>query len=80
MGAIIGRCANRIGNAEFALNGKIYHLDKNDGNNHLHGGFSGFDKKIWSVRNDSNCLMFTIESCCGEGGYPGNPKVSVDIY
>ena len=29
-GAIVGRCANRIGDAKFELNGKIFEIDKND--------------------------------------------------
>lgn len=48
-GVIVGRCANRIGGATFDLNGKTFLLDKNDGNNHLHGGFNGFEKKIWAA-------------------------------
>lgn len=42
-GGIIGRVANRISNGEFTLNGKTYRLDKNNGNNTLHGGKSGFN-------------------------------------
>lgn len=48
-GATIGRFANRIGGAAFDLNGKTYLLAKNDGENHLHGGLEGFNKKFWSV-------------------------------
>ncbi len=49
-GAVVGRCANRIGGAKFELNGKVFNLDKNDGGkNHLHGGFNGFEKKIWAA-------------------------------
>lgn len=44
-GAIIGRVANRIGDAHFTLNGKTYELYANNGKNHLHGGKEGFDKK-----------------------------------
>jgi aldose 1-epimerase len=36
-GALVGRVANRIANARFVLDGKAYHLFKNDGNNTLHG-------------------------------------------
>ena len=79
-GAIVGRCANRIGGASFELNGKIYALDKNDGGkNHLHGGFNGFEKKIWAAEITSDGLKLSVESPDGEGGYPGNLKIDV-IY
>ena len=79
-GAIVGRCANRIGGANFKLNGKIFKLDKNDGGkNHLHGGFNGFEKKIWVAEIISDGLKLSIESPDGEGGYPGNFKADV-IY
>ena len=49
VGATIGRVGNRIGGAVFSLNGKTYQLAKNDGENQLHGGIEGFDRKIWSM-------------------------------
>ena len=80
IGAIVGRCANRIGGAKFELNGKIYEIDKNDaGKNHLHGGFNGFEKKIWSAEIVGDGLKMTVETPDGEGGYPGNLKATV-IY
>src|SRR5581483_679480 len=48
-GAVIGRYANRIGNARFSLDGHEYKLFANDGKNTLHGGKRGFDKRVWSV-------------------------------
>lgn len=79
-GAIVGRCANRIGDATFMLNGKKYELDKNNGNNHLHGGFSGFESKIWEAEIlTENSLKLSLFSPDGEGGYPANLKVEV-IY
>ncbi len=79
-GAVVGRCANRIGGAKFELNGKIFEIDKNDGGkNHLHGGFNGFEKKIWSAEILPEGLKLSVESPDGEGGYPGNFKAEV-IY
>ncbi len=48
-GALIGRYANRIANGVFTLKGVTYCLDANNGANTLHGGFKGFDTKIWTV-------------------------------
>ncbi|XBI36257.1 hypothetical protein VPH35_121804 [Triticum aestivum] len=49
-GGLIGRVANRIANARFTLDGKVYRLVPNDGNNTLHGGHRGFDKVVWTVK------------------------------
>lgn len=37
IGAIVGRVANRIGGAQFTLNGTHYKLVANEGKNMLHG-------------------------------------------
>lgn len=49
-GATIGRYANRIGNASFKLNNKIYNISPNESPNHLHGGNKGFDKKYGIIK------------------------------
>ena len=48
LGATIGRVGNRIGGAQFSLNGKTYRLADNDNGNCLHGGVRGFDKCLWN--------------------------------
>ena len=77
LGATIGRVGNRIGKAEFSLNGKTYVLDKNDGENHLHGGKEGFDKKFWRMAAQDESLLCWRTSPDGEENYPGNLKVQV---
>ena len=49
-GCLVGRVGNRIANARFTLEGVEYVLAQNDGQNHLHGGIAGFDKKLWSAQ------------------------------
>src|SRR5260370_8930756 len=49
-GGTVGRYANRIGGGQFSIGGKTYTLPKNNGNNTLHGGIVGFNKKIWKPR------------------------------
>lgn len=78
MGAICGRCANRIGKGKFSLAGKDYTLAVNNGPNHLHGGITGFSKVVWDVvQFSSTSLRLEYLSPDGEEGYPGNLKVSV---
>ena len=77
LGATIGRVGNRIGGAEFSLNGKTYPLAKNDGENHLHGGIKGFDKQMWNVEVREDALVCSRLSPDGEEGYPGNLWVRV---
>jgi aldose 1-epimerase len=80
-GAIIGRCANRIENASFELNGVEYKLSKNFGNHLIHGGFVGFDKVVWQgdiIKKDSEeTLQLTYTSKDGEEGFPGELKVKI---
>ncbi|SPF54562.1 Aldose 1-epimerase [Candidatus Sulfopaludibacter sp. SbA4] len=80
-GAIIGRYGNRIGNATFKLDGKVYNLPKNDGDNTLHGGPEGFDKRVWKAKTgggaDGPSLELTYTSKDGEMGFPGALSATV---
>lgn len=77
-GATVGRNANRIGNASYALNGKTYELDKNDGNNNLHSGLDFYSFRIWDVKNTTeNSITFSLHSPDGDQGYPGALDVDV---
>jgi aldose 1-epimerase len=76
-GAIIGRYANRIADARFALHGREYRLARNEGNNSLHGGVRGFDKRCWSTQEIENGICLTYTSPDQEEGYPGNLEAQV---
>ena len=72
-GAVCGRYGNRIADARFPLSGEVMTLDANEPPNHLHGGFHGFDLKVWAAEPDSasNAIRFAAISEDGEGGFPG---------
>ncbi len=80
-GAIIGRYGNRIANGRFTLNGTEYQLATNDGDNHLHGGVEGFDKKVWKMAPftsaNSAGVALTLVSPDGDQGYPGTLTTTV---
>lgn len=76
-GALVGRYANRIANGRFVLDGHTYQLTQNDGQNSLHGGRLGFDKRLWQARTDGNGLVLTYVSPDGEEGYPGTLTATV---
>ena len=79
-GAAIGRYGNRIKNGQFSINGQIYHLSKNIGADNLHGGFKGFDKKVWQVvsfKENENVLELHCQSADGEEGFPGNLETTI---
>ena len=80
-GAIVGRYANRIANARFTLNGKVYHVPANDGRNSLHGGTVGFDKVLWDAQPiqapGAVGIVLTHTSPAGDQGYPGTLQAKV---
>jgi aldose 1-epimerase len=76
-GCVVGRYANRIAKGEFQLDGQTYTLAKNNGPNTLHGGLKGFDKVVWSGKQEGAAVTLTYTSEDGEEGYPGNVTITV---
>lgn len=78
-GCIVGRTCNRIGGAKFTIDGTEYKVSANAGSFQLHGGFSGFDKKLWKASEieapDATGLLLEYLSPDGEEGFPGNLQV-----
>jgi aldose 1-epimerase len=74
-GATVGRYGNRIAKGRFTLDGSTYQIPINNGENALHGGTIGFDKKVWKakvVQTDQVVgVAFTYVSPDGEMGFPG---------
>ena len=75
-GCIVGRVANRIAGGKFSLEGEDFTLAQNNGNNSLHGGLKGFDKRAWIGFTDSeDSVTFSYVSEDGEEGYPGEQSI-----
>ncbi|MEL7602314.1 MAG: aldose epimerase family protein [Bacillota bacterium] len=73
----VGRVCGRIPGARFLVNGAPYEVAANDGQNHLHGGNVGFNKRLWSANIHDDGVTFSRVSPDGEEGYPGTLHVSV---
>ena len=77
LGATVGRYGNRIRRGQFRLNGTAYQVDCNEQANHLHGGRSGWDTKIWTAQPHADGLGITFDTVSpdGEMGFPGMCEV-----
>ncbi len=84
-GAVIGRCGNRLAHGRFVLDGRAYQLATNNEPGgrpcHLHGGLSGFDRKLWRAEPfrsaEGPSVLLHYRSPAGEEGYPGTLDVTV---
>lgn len=73
LGASIGRYANRIANSRYTFAGETVELEPSQGNNQLHGGPNGFDKRRWQIVNQNDRqVLFALTSDDGDQGFPGN--------
>lgn len=72
---LVGRYANRMTDAQFALDGVEYRLDANLPPHHLHGGRTGFGLRRWRGEVDGDAIVLRLDSPDGDAGYPGNLDV-----
>ena len=80
-GAVFGRVANRIAQAQFTLDGKVFNVTRNSGQHHIHGGAKNFSRVIWQAAVPANAkapaVELTYTAADGEEGFPGKLNVSV---
>lgn len=76
-GATPGRCANRIADGKFEIDGKTYQLERNEnGITHLHGGSDSLGKRNWKfIDGTENTAILQAVDPDGRAGYPGNCTV-----
>ena len=78
LGATVGRNANRLKGAAFELNGKLYQMPKNEGNNNLHSGPDFFFQRLWkAVEVTAAAVTLELHSPHGDQGFPGNATIRV---
>lgn len=77
-GAVVGRNANRIKDSAFTLEGTKYELESNDGDNNLHSGSDGYNKRVWNIEShNENSIIFSLVSPHLDQGFPGELKMEV---
>lgn len=80
-GATIGRVAGRIELGKATINGESIQFAKNNGENHLHGGFEGFDLQKFDYKiieqAEQVCVEFSLYDVAGHNHYPGNLSLKV---
>lgn len=78
LGATVGRNANRLQGAAFALNGKTFRMTPNEGNNNLHSGPDFFFQRLWTlVSHRENAVTLELTSPDGDQGFPGNAVIRI---
>ena len=85
-GFVVGRCANRIANGKFTIDGVEYTADINSSPHSLHGGNGSgwnswrgpFATATWTkVEQTASTITYSIHSNDGANGYPGNMDMLV---
>lgn len=80
VGALVGRVANRIGQARFVLDGREVRVDANERGNLLHGGRDGIHHQIWTVADRrSDRVVLTLDLPDGHMGFPGAVSIRAGI-
>ncbi len=77
LGATCGRYANRINRGHFVLDGEDHQLACNNGDNHLHGGPTGYHSKNWAFQIEDESVLFSLTSPDGDEGFPGKLQIQV---
>lgn len=77
-GAVIGRYANRLKNGRITIDGEMVQLPCNNGPHCLHGGFTGWQYKVFDVAFvDDKQLSLTLTSPDGDNNFPGKVNACV---
>lgn len=79
IGAVCGRYANRLGDAQLARDGQVWQLDANHPLGHcIHGGRQGTGQRDWTVAQaTANAVTLHLTLADGHMGFPGQFEAEV---
>lgn len=78
LGSTIAPSCNRIAKAEAPIDGVVYALEVNNGENNLHTSFEqGMNKRLWDAQEKENGVRFTFTLEDMEYGLPGKREIAV---
>lgn len=77
LGATVGRFAGPLPQGKLIVGDRIFQLTRNNGEDHIHGGTTGFSFRVWDAEILSDGICFSTFSPDGEEGFPGNLQVRV---
>ena len=76
LGTTVGRNANRLKDSCFAIGGRTWQLQPNEGSNNLHSGPDFFYLRLWNtVSVEETAVTFELMSPHGDQGFPGNATI-----
>ena len=78
-GALIAPVVNRLSGAQASIAGQDHRFEANQDNTHcLHSGAAGTHLKVWDMQSASDTeAVLTLDLPAGEGGFPGNRRITV---
>ncbi len=80
-GKTIGQIANRVKGGIVEINGKTYQLDKNEGENSLHGGAAGFSNQLFGIQryelDGKFIVIYSLQKRKNKGFLPGKTEFFV---
>lgn len=81
VGALVGRCANRIAQGQVTVDGTTFRLDRNFRGRHcLHGGREGASAQVWQVaQRDDDRVRLSLTLPDGHMGFPGAIAIQAQI-
>lgn len=81
-GSLIAPVVNRLSNAQAMIDGASFAFDRNqDGVHCLHSGLAGTHLKVWDLVSATDTdVVLALNLPDGEGGFPGNRRVTVRFW